>query len=534
MKFKKTKTEHKPAYRPVQQVSLSCHVKGGALPHPDLTDPESCLLGQNRRVCFEPPVKKRKIVRRFEKFVRNWCKKNLVPLSYDLSVDIDFWLSLTNYPEWRKQQLREAWSLIDGILEKRHFVVNNFIKDETYPEYKHLRGINARTDAFKVAVGPIFKLIEKAVFANPWFIKKVPVPERAKFIYDLVHGEMLDYYGTDHTSFEGHFSKEVMEACEFVLYDYMTQYSFGGKDFSDLIHNVLGGENFITSKWFSYSILATRMTGEMCTSLGNGFTNLMLLLFMAEESHVQIKGGVVEGDDSVFSVRKGAILKTHIFKDLGFNIKMEKFENVHTASFCGNVFWPGDFYTVTNPIDILLAFGWTTSRYKHSKSAKLKELLRSKSLSVIYEYRACPIAKALGYYGKRMTEGYRARSGVLNEYQREEEQMRLEDMKKNKLPDIEIPIGTRQLVEDLYGITIQAQIMYENYLDNLTELEPLNFDLLDNFLHDHQRHYYLNYVLPVNPKENIDIPNISDVSRVIWNEDYMRRVNLTRSAYMLT
>lgn len=527
--FTKSNNEPQPAFRPVQMVSLGCHGNGAALPHPDHTDPESCLLGQNRRVCFDPPVINKVRLRRFKRFVKKWLKRNLDPLVYDSNIELDFWLSLTNYPLWRKNQLRAEWELIDGIIEKRHFIVNNFIKDETYPCYKNLRGINARTDAFKCAVGPIFKLIEKEVFKSHWFIKKVPVPERPKYIYDLLFGN-FDYYATDHTSFEGHFSKEFMEACEFQLYDYMTKHVLGGAEFSDYVHNVLGGNNFIVSKWFSFSILATRMTGEMCTSLGNGFSNLMLLLFMAEESKISING-VVEGDDSLFAVKKGAVLKTEIFKELGFNIKMDKYSELNEASFCGNIFAVGDFHVITDPIEALLSFGWTTSRYSKSKSSKLKMLLRSKALSLIYEYRGCPILKNLGLYGLRMTEGYRAKSDVLNSYQQDQLAMQLEDMKTNGLPLVEISMDTRLLVEKLFKISVENQIKYEKYLDDLKELVSLDLTLFEANLHPDQLHYYISYVTNVRIKDEINYPEIPDISRVIWNDNYIKTVNSTRSAY---
>lgn len=522
---------NKPAYRPVQMISLGCHAEGACLPHPDHTDPESCLLGHNRRVCFEPPVKNRAVLRKFQRFVRKWCKKNLVPLSPDLDVSFEFWLTLTNYPEWRKQELREAWALIDNIIEKRHFIVNSFIKDETYPEYKNLRGINARTDAFKCAVGPIFKLIEKEVFKSEWFIKKVPVPDRPKYIYERLHSNSRDFYGTDHTSFEGHFSKEFMESCEFYMYDYMSQHLFGGKEFSDLIHNVLGGDNFIVSKWFSYNIRATRMTGEMCTSLGNGFSNLMLLLFVAKESGTDIEG-VVEGDDSLFSVRKGTKLKIEIFKELGFNIKIDKFDNVNTASFCGNVFAVGDFYVVTNPLDAILSFGWTQSKYASSKKKVHLQLLRSKSLSMLYEYRGCPLLKNLALYGLRMTTGYRIRTDNLNTYERDLLIEQFDEFNSKGLPIVEIPMNTRLLVEELYGISVENQLKFEEYVDGLNELVPISLELIDTKLHDHTRHYYLFYVMNVKDTKLLNYPNLPDASNVIWNKSYLDRVNLTRTSFI--
>lgn len=530
MKFKRNKKqEPNPSYRPVQQVSLSCHAEGAALPHPDPTDPESIILGQNKRVCFEPPKMNRKTLRRFKRFVSKWCKKNLVPLSPDTDISIDHWLSLTNYPEWRKEELRQAWAMVEGQVEARHFIVNGFTKDETYPTYKHLRGINARTDVFKCAVGPIFKAIEQAVFANEWFIKKVPVPDRAKYILRRIYGEGNHYYATDHTSFEGHFSLEFMRVCEFAMYKYMTQHIQDAEHFNFLIENVLGGNNEVVSKFFSYHIRATRMTGEMCTSLGNGFSNLMLVLFVAKESGSEVIG-VVEGDDSLFALSKHVRFKVELFKELGFNIKLEKHENLNTASFCGNVFHLDDLINIKDPVEVLLSFGWTTGRYKAAKDAKLKALLRSKSLSLLYEYSGCPILQSLALYGLRVTEGYRARVGMVNEYQREKLASQMKHMKEFGLPVRETPLATRQLMEDLYSVPVSMQLHIENYLDSLTELQPLDMRVLDNLFNDDQKHYWLTYVKAVDKTQNMDFPNILDNSEIVWNDSFFGLIDSSGTA----
>lgn len=524
--------QNRPAYRPVQMVSLGCHGDGAALPHPDPTDPESILLGQNRRVCFDPPAINKIKLRRFRRFVRKWIRKNLTKLPASTDVSFEEWLKNTNYPEWRKEELRATRNLYDNIVDKRHYIVNGFVKDETYPEYKNLRGINARTDMFKTAVGPYFKLIEKELFKNPWFIKYVPVPDRPKLIFDTLNNPMFDIYATDHTSFEGHFDPRFMEACEFELYDYMTGELLGHEEFMLWVRTVLGGVNKVFFKYFSFKIHGTRMTGEMCTSLGNGFSNLMLILFVCHESGVHVVG-FVEGDDSLFGVPRGTKLKIYLFRDLGFTIKLEQCDDISTASFCGNVFAPGDFYIVTDPVEALLSFGWTRAIYAKSKSSKLKRLLRSKALSLLYEYRGCPILKNLALYGLRMTEGFRAQSLATNLYEREKEELMLKDLKERGLPIVDIPINTRILVEKLYGITVPVQKAYEQYLDQLQELEPLSLELLDISVKRPQAHYFHQYVKKVNRFQDMSMPDITTNSNVKWSKQYLDQVNSHRSSYVL-
>jgi hypothetical protein len=519
-----------PNHRPVEQVSLGPIPVGAALPHVDHSDPETTLIGQNRRVCFQNSKPNRATLRRFRKFVKQWIATNMIPLSPDTDTSIETWLSKTHYPQWRKQQLLDNWNFYSGHVERRHYIVNGFVKDETYPQYKNSRGINARTDMFKVAVGPIFKCIEQVLFKNSWFIKYVPVPDRAKLIYDTLYDENVNYYATDHTSFEGHFTKEFMKACEFELYDFMTSKLPAGVklEFMKYINEVLGGTNEVFFKHFAYKILATRMTGEMCTSLGNGFSNLMMILFVTAESGFETRG-FVEGDDSIFTGPRNARLKDELFKELGFTIKLEKLDDIHTASFCGNVFCPGDYLNVTNPIEILLSFGWTTNRYARSKNSKHLKLLRSKALSLLYEYRGAPIIKNLALYALRMTEGYRACPGQMNEYQREQLELQMKDLKTRGLPIIDIPNGTRLLVEDLYKIPIEIQFALEEMFDGLTEIQELDLTLIEHLFHPEQVDYYQRYVHDIYTYTDLDRPNIEPSSPYIWGLEYISKVNLNRT-----
>ncbi len=75
---------------------------------------------------------------------------------------------------------------------------------------------------------------------------------------------------TDYTSFEALFTPELMDAVEMQLYDYMLEHVSGGKDTLRLIRRVQLGRNHIDSKYVSVDISGKRMSGEMCTSLGNG------------------------------------------------------------------------------------------------------------------------------------------------------------------------------------------------------------------------------------------------------------------------
>jgi hypothetical protein len=103
-------------------------------------------------------------------------------------------------------------------------------------------------------------------------------------------------------------------------------------------------------------------------------------------------------------------------------------------------------------------------------------------MSMAYEYPGCPILKSLSRYALRVTDHVSVDSAFLrkhtpNTYQYEMQMSSLEYLEKTGIPDVEITIGTRMLVERLYGISILKQMECEKYLDELTELCELDLDL---------------------------------------------------------
>lgn len=175
-------THRNPVYRPVIAASLGPDVIGYKNPHVDQGDPATALTGALYRFGAAPPNSDDALVSRLKTFVEEWCVKNLTPLPPESDLSVEHWLEQTNYPDWRKKQLKAIHEKITNPYDEKLFKVKSFIKDETYPSYKHARGINSRTDEFKTLVGPVIKLIEKEVFKLHWFIKKIPVRERPSYI----------------------------------------------------------------------------------------------------------------------------------------------------------------------------------------------------------------------------------------------------------------------------------------------------------------------------------------------------------------
>jgi len=475
------------------------------------------LDGVSRRFARCPPTPNELKMKRFKIFVAKWLRNNLTPLSNDVDTSFETWIANTPYPKWRKDDLRFTFENTQGEITAenavkngrphRHCRVNSFQKDETYPTYKPARAINSRTDAFKVRVGPIFKLIEKELFSLPYFIKHTPCDERAEEIKRELYQAGANIIGTDYTAFEALFTKELMMTCEMQLYSYMTQ-NIDDQEWYHIVEKTLTGKNYCTFRnKFTAKVQATRMSGEMCTSLGNSFTNLMAMLFIAEENKLESLRGRVEGDDGIFTFY-GPYPTSQDFADIGLLIKIDKYDTLTEGSFCGIIADEDEMINVTDPINTLLDFGWTTRIYAEATNRKLKSLLRSKALSVGYQYPGCPILASLAQYGMRVTNDVKADYSDMNSYEKDLF-IKMRDKFHYSIPHKDVGFKTRLLVEKRYGISVQDQILIESYLDSKTDLTPIDCPAILSYCNADAKDYYERYseLIPIGmvSKWNCDI-----------------------------
>lgn len=474
--------------RPVVQVGTGVEIMidGQPIitPHPDPLDPDTTIAGVKHRFLRKPPTAETKLMAEFREFVRTRCRKEFVPIPTDADVSVERWLSHTDYPDWRRTELSVCWDSVGSIFDPdksyMYFKCSSFMKDETYLVYKHARAINSRSDAFKCAVGPIFKLIEEQVYQHEAFIKHVPVADRPAYIMRMLHREGAKYFATDYTAFESLFVRELMVACEFELYSYMTQHLPAGAEFMRLVTTVLGGKNLCVFKDFKVMVDATRMSGEMCTSLGNGFSNLMLMQFICKKKGCTSVRGVVEGDDGLFTM-VGTPPTAEDFARLGLIIKAELHDTISTASFCGIVFDPQDQVNVADPRKIMANFAWIQRKYARARTCKVQALLRCKALSLAFQYPGCPIVAELAWYGIRATtKSSRTNSDLLEIVSRKSDydlftrEKMVAAIKCGNIPHIAPPWNTRLLVEKLYGIPLETQVSIEKYFSSLNTIQPLS------------------------------------------------------------
>ncbi len=371
------------------------------------------------------------------------------------------WLESTDYSMKRKDEIRSALEgeCQDTKVHKR-YRVDTHVKDEFYEEAKPLRLINARNDYAKAILGPVIKTIEKRVCKLKWFIKYVPVFERPAVLQSVLDRPGIHYACTDYTSFEAQFVPSVMRALERPLYRRMTVNYDQHQLFMWIFDHVLTGTNELNvCKYFSATLQGVRMSGEMDTSLANGWCNLVLFMFVLWSKGVDITDlidicGFVEGDDGLFALPSRLLPSCDDYTSLGFVIKIIIVEQLNLASFCGNIFSPGDDIVVTDPIKMLSKLGWCSRKYIGAGHAVQMALLRAKALSLVHQFNGCPILSAVGRRIVELTREVRFRKDFLqnafNEYER---QFIVEELPPVKYPGEQ----TRYIVEELYNITISQQ-----------------------------------------------------------------------------
>lgn len=365
-------------------------------------------------------------------------------------------------------------------------LVKCFVKDESYMGYKHPRGIYARVDDCKIFFGPWFKVIEKVVYSLEEFIKHVPVSERPKYLDDRTWQELMAV-GSDFTAYESHFHAFVIEL-ECIIYRWILQNIPGGIDFVMAFFCVATSINKCVFRRFIVWILASRMSGEMNTSLGNGLVNLLLYEFNNEEKKNKY-WCCVEGDDLIGQCSPHPLAAEDYFR-LGFNIKFNMFNSVSEASFCGLIYDTEDLVGISDPTKVLLSVGWTSGRYATSSMKTRAELLRAKGYSILAQYPGAPILQSLGLMILRVTDGHHWKlPTTMTNYDRKH----FTTVHHTK----PVPFRTRLLMERVFGYSVAEQEQLEVYLDSLKTIQPLDHPVIDGHTSQEQRDYCQRFVGPL-------------------------------------
>jgi hypothetical protein len=279
-----------------------------------------------------------------------------------------------------------------------------------------------------------------------------------------------------------------MKAIELPFYKYMLKYLPNGRYIYKLIEQVITGNNACRFKNFHVDIQGRRMSGEMNTSLGNGFTNLMMFLYLTHINGNKNVDCLIEGDDCL-GIFTGPPLTKDNYSKLGFNVKIDYFQYANQASFCGQVYDTQDFIVVADPIKVIMKSGWCSAQYRNSSIKTRRGLLKSKALSILHQYSGCPVLQSFGRYLLRVTSDFHLKiDQSWNNYQRVNF-----NIEHKILP---ISNSVRHLLEYSFKLKIDEQLILENYFDNLNHITQLNHPSIYDHCNRDQFITGFHYVLP--------------------------------------
>lgn len=242
---------------------------------------------------------------------------------------------LNNTSKYNQRQKKHFHELLEEYKQfgPRHdtFGCNSFIKSELYNEPKFARIINSRSDMFKSIIAPYTKLIEERIFVDTFpshFIKHHDpdwVSQRLKTLLE----DNKHIYETDYSSFESSFGTTILQI-EHLFFNHMLS---NNPEIIDLIDKVFTHPNTLVSRMGITTIVrGTRMSGEMWTSLCNGFMNYCLVTFVASKSRCHCDF-IVEGDDCAVAFSNTPDYS--YVEQLGFKLKLVHAQHINDISFCG-------------------------------------------------------------------------------------------------------------------------------------------------------------------------------------------------------
>lgn len=518
--------------------SLGCGFAFTAPFKPDIKDTLTTQAGCIYRVLRATKRPDPLTLMKFRLFCKKFFKREFEPLDPACDTSYERFRETVNLPEWRKkqydaayEQVREAYDSLN--FEPKHTKVKSFIKEETYPTYKHSRVINARADYYKVCVGPIFQLLNEAVFQKPYFIKKIPVDKRAEYVYSYLKGSSV-VFETDFTSYESSFCADIMENIEFEFYKYMVR---NIPDRFKFLYAVkfLFGTNYIILKDNKIQCNARRMSGEMNTSLGNGIMNKLLLAFVCDEMKLEYDS-VHEGDDGLiaFYNKVDPVIFEQYYTNLGFTLKLKRHNSVGEASFCGQIFGE-DLKCIREPIDTIVNFNWVPMKYIDAGAKTLRKLLRCKALSLACEMRQCPILGAFADYVIRLTEDVQVDEAFINKaYTDQYERSKYLYAISKPYDRVEILISTRYFFEKTFNIPVVTQIYLESIFDNAKTIQTFDDPVIRELTRDYHEHYF-RYTSDVRQcsvaSKNLKLINMMKVGSYVVVDGVLmrRRLNLAFS-----
>lgn len=467
----------------IMAVGLGCHLTGMVPPICDTGDHLNFRQAVVKRVARETPEVVNK--RNFRDVARSFIHSfKPVPAKewaeYDQSEHgIEYWLSRNkSYSQSRKEEIRKAKK---NKLKTTDFQNKAFIKTEFYDSLKFARLINACADSYKEHTGGFVSVIGHWFFKNKCCIKNVPIKDRPKFIMEML-GKYKKILVTDYTSFEAHMTAFMQDSVEMQFYRHMSkEYANKQKRYYmlDTIRAKQLRRQKCTSKLGSYEINATRMSGDMTTSLGNTITNMVIINYIFYLNGVRYQS-ISEGDDGIIGLSDDAPdFSPKDFEPAGAILKVQQVPSLGKAGFCGQYFDESECESLIDPWYALGTTGWTTANAKMGGQKVLDSLLVAKAYSLAFQAPQNPVTRAFADSILRIKKGIKPRFAVEGPGHiswKDEHIFQGYDILKGELPTLpprKFTERSYQLVDEIFGMTSDVQKQYVKYFDSVKVIQPI-------------------------------------------------------------
>lgn len=407
----------------------------------------------------------------------------LPPHQHD-SNELEDWLSTYDRNEARKNQIRNAYEQITesgGILQKRDIKCKVFAKNEAYEEKKHARMICPRYDRVLAALGPYIHEAEEAIFHHSefskYFIKGLTPEEQVERIASTF-SENGVFVESDYSSFEGSFTQPYQHVVEVQIFRKLFKHDPLILKNLELLYR----ETRLRAPFFQIDTVGSRMSGDLWTSLMNGMSNLVNILFLCHLKGIRLVAGLVEGDDGLFEFERRC-LREEDFLTLGFKIKMDYQNDISSCSFCQKIFNPVTHHLL-GPPELLNRIGWTSQRIYFKAPRKIHiDLLCMKAFSYLLLYPSCPI---ISVCMKKILEYYNWTPDKINRNILCATQPWYHKwiLKAKEIPNSNITIEDRILYHERFGITISQQLYHESLFDGHSDFSiRIDMDSYDEGVH---------------------------------------------------
>lgn len=415
---------------------------------------------------------------RFADFVDAYVQR-FVPLPYiEPSHEfLDTWLENSKYTTKQKKMFHKKLDeFMDPRVSKHKlFEIKSFIKREFYGETKEPRIINGPSEMLKAVVAPYVKAMEEQVYDEHYIKHTSRMGVAAKM--QRIKDKFSLLYETDYTSFEGTFTCELMQACELKLFKRLL---LNNPKIYNIIKETDIGKHIARARfnpdYGKCEFYGSRLSGCLWTSLGNGFTNQMVIEFIRKctSKHTKtppIIDYLVEGDDGL--IGSSTKLDWDIANMLGLKLKVKESHDFNELSFCGlclgpQGLMPGSFTRVIEK------FGFTTDaemlrpeNHHRPYIQKLgRELIKAKAMSLLASNKAVPILQTLACKVMELTSGEKVSFRHFNYYW----EIEMQNVLRESLLPIEVSMESRRFFEARFNISVAEQLEIENRIMHMDSL----------------------------------------------------------------